>query len=251
MRLEIQIKKMLISSVLPYYKENTIQVFEKFFTNKDRLKRYNNKNGNSFLAILKNPQLPTNSQKFINLINIMYFSDILFMVLCCKQFRKEEIINNFYFKTPEKYGELIKQRLLLIDLRNTIAHYNFKAYEQNKYEYLDALLNFEIHMGQNIKGILTFPKFTNKPSIKTILSFIKQHRPDLFDIDLNKDDEMEYSYNKHRILLDLCDDIALYNGYKPKELPSPWSVLREMYAIKSNKKTKAEINIYNLPIFNQ
>lgn len=177
---------MLISSVLTYYEDKTIQVFEKFFSNKDRLKRYNNKNGNSFLAILKNPQLQTNSQKFINLINIMYFSDILFMVLCCEQFRKEEIINNFYFKTPEKYGELIKQ-----------------------------------------------------------------HRPDLFDIDLNKDDEIEYSYNKHRILLDLCDDIALYNGYEPKELPSPWSVLREMYAIKSNKKTKEEINIYNLPIFNQ
>ena len=250
MRLEMQIKRMLISSVLAYYKDDVINVFEKFFYNKDRLNRYNNKNGNSFLAILKNPQITKGSQKFIRLVNIMFLSDILFMILCCEQFRKEEIVNNFYFKLPDKFGKLTKSRLLLMDLRNAIAHYNFKDYEQNKHDYLDALLLFEICMGRNIKGIVEFPKFKYKPSVRMILLAIKELRPDLLDIDPNNDNEMEYFYNKHRILMDLCDDIALYNGYEPKELPSPWTILREMYAIKRNLKSEEKIDIFNLPLFN-
>ena len=67
--------------------------------------------------------------------------------------------------------------------------------------------------------------------------------------DPNKDDEMEYFYNKHRVLMDLCDDIALYNGYEPKELPSPWTILRQMYSIKHDSKPIEEIDIYSLPLF--
>lgn len=250
MRLEMQMKRMLISSVLAYYKDEVIVVFEKFFYNKDRLKRYDNKNGNSFLAILKNPQIIKGSQKFIRLVNIMFFSDVLFLVLCCEQFRHDEIVNSFYFRVPEKFGKLRATRQLLLDLRNSIAHYNFKDYEQNKRDYLDALLMFEIYMGHNIKGISEFPKFMEKPSVRTILLSIKGLRPDLFDIDPNKDDEMEYFYNKHRILMDLCDDVALYNGYEPRELPSPWTILRQMYTIKHNDKCSDKIDIYKLPLFN-
>lgn len=251
MRLEMQLKKMLISSVIAYYKDDVINVFEKFFYNKNRLSRYAYKDGNSFLAILKNPQITKGSQKFIQLVNIMYLSDILFMVLCCEQFRREEIINNFYFKVPEKYGKLMSSRQKLLDLRNDIAHYNFKDYEQNRQEYLDVLLMFEVHMGRNIKGVIEFPHFTEKPSVRTILLAIKDLRPDLLDIDFNKDDEMEYFYNKHRVLMDLCDDIAMYNGYKPQELPSPWTILRQMYAIKHDNKAIEQIDIYSLPLFNQ
>lgn len=249
MRLEMQMKKMLISSVLAYYKEDVIKVFEKFFYNKERLARYNNKTGNSFLAILKNPQISKDSQKFIRLVNIMFLSDVLFMVLCCEQFRKNEIVNNFYFKVPEKFGKLTKSRTLLTDLRNSIAHYNFKDYEQNRHDYLDTLLMFEIYLGRNIKGIHEFPRFTEKPSVKNILIEINKLRPDLLSIDINRDDEMEYSYNKHRILMDLCDDIALYNGYEPKDLPSPWTILREMYNIKAQLKPQKEFKIEETPLF--
>lgn len=250
MRLEIQIKRMLISSLLPYYKEDIIFVFNKFLYNKERLSRYNSQKGNAILAILKNPQI-TNSQKFKNLINKLYLSDLLFIVLYCEQFQKIEITNNFYFKVPEKFGLLISTKQVLLNLRNTIAHYNFKDYEQNKHAYLDTLLLFEIHMGKNIKGILEFPKFPDKPSIRNILLAIKDLRPDLLDIDLNKDDEMEYFYNKHRVLMDLCDEIALYNGYEPKELPSPWTILRQMYSLKQEYKPTEQIDIYSLPLFRQ
>ena len=250
MRLEINIKQKLISSILAYYKEDVMSEFDKFFQNKNRLARYNNKNGNAIKAILNNKQITKNSQKFIKLVNIMYLSDVLFIVLCCEQFRREEIVNHFYFNIPKKYGMLVSSRQKLLDLRNTIAHYNYKDYEQNKKEYLKVLSLFERHIGQNIHGILELPSFIEKPSIKQIVLKINELRPDLFDIDLNKDDEMEYFYNKHRILLDLCDDIALYNGYSLKDLPSPWTILRQMYVIKhSNKEEK--VDIYSLPLFKQ
>ncbi len=249
MRLEMQIKQRVIDSVIPCYKENVLLEFKKFFENKNRLERYNNKNGNSFRAIIKNPQITTSTQKFTRLINIMYLSDVLFLVLCCKQFRKKEIIDKFYVNVPEKFAKLTSSRLLITDLRNAIAHYNFKDYEQNKIEYIDALFLFEYYIGNNIKGINEFPRFSSKPSVRNILLTIKDLRPDLLDIDINRDDEMEYYYNKHRILLDLCDDIAIYNGYTPKDLPSPWTILREMYEIKKESKTEVSANIYDLPLF--
>ncbi len=248
MRLEIQLKERLKTALLSYYKEDIISVFQKFFYNQDRLSRYNKNTGNSFLAILKNPQMLP-SQKFIKLVNIMYLSDILFIILCCKQFQIPEITYNFYLKVPEKFGTLISSRQSLLDLRNTIAHYNFRDYEKNKNKYLDTLMLFEVHMGRNIKGIVEFPKFSKKPSIKAILMTIKNLRPDLLDIDFNNDNEIEYFYNKHRILLDLCDEIALYNGYTPVELPSPWTIFRVMYSLKANIKQKHEIDVYSLPLF--
>ena len=183
----------------------------------------------------------------------MYLSDILFIVLCCEQFRKPEIIKNFYYKIPNKYGDLLNNRITLLDLRNAIAHYNFRDYEQNRLKYLDALVLFEFYLERNIWGVCEFPRYSSKPSIKTILLSIKQLRPDLFNINPNNDNEIEYYYNKHRILLDLCDDIALYNGYMPNELPSPWTVLRQMYSINHNN-ILSEVhsdNIYDLPLFNQ
>ena len=247
MRLEILMKHSLINSVISYYNDDSLKIFNKFFYNKKRQERYQNNKGNSFLAILKNPQL-IDRQKFIQLVNIMYFSDILFLVLCCKEFFVPEITKKFYHQVPEKFSRLVKARHVLQDLRNVIAHYNFKDYEQNKQCYVEALLLFEIHMGQNIKGVIQFPKFNQKPTIQTILQAIKDVRPDLFEIDINRDDEIEYFYNKHRILLDLCDDIALFNNYEPQELPSPWTVLRQMYAIKKFSKN-SNINVYETPLF--
>ena len=146
MRLEILMKKKLISSLLGYYKEDVIKQFDKFFYNKTRMKRYENKTGNGFLSILKNPQITKDSKKFIKLINIMYLSDVLFIVLCCEQFRKQEIIEKFYSNIPDKYGNLTKNRQILLDLRNTIAHYNIRDYVQNKITYIEVLNMFEKHI---------------------------------------------------------------------------------------------------------
>ncbi len=250
MRLELRIKQQLIKSLLPVYKENILNTFNKFFTNKNRLERYQTTTGNIILSILKNPQI-TDINKFKKLINKLYLSDILVLVLNCKQFQLDEISNAFYYKKPEKYSFLINAKQDLQNLRNSVAHYNFKDYEQNKNVYNEALLIFEEYIGSSFRGFI-LPKFNEKPSIKTILLHIKQYRPDLFDINLNKDDEYEYYYNKHRILLDLCDEISMLNGYNIQELPSPWTILRQMYLIKkedSKSQEQQEVDINLLPLF--
>ncbi len=250
MRLEILMKKRLISSLLNYYGEDIIKVFKNFFNNKNRLIRYNYSKGNSILAILKNPQIAKESKKFEKIINILYLSDILFLFLCCEQFRKSEILERFYHNIPEKFGVLNRSREDLLNLRNTVAHYNFKDFELNKKRYKDAINLFEYHLGHDIAGIKELPKFDTKPSIKSILIEIEKLRPDLFKIDTKKDDEIEYFYNKHRLLLDLCDEIAIYNGYETKELPSPWTIIRQMYAINKDKR-KFNFSFLQLKLFNK
>ncbi len=98
------------------------------------------------------------------------------------------------------------------------------------------------------------PRSEEKPTIRTILSAIKEIRPDLLEIDINKEDELEYFYNKHRVLMDLCDDIAIFNGYDTSELPSPWTILRQMYSLKQEIKKEQgakilEVDIFSLPLF--
>ncbi len=128
---------------------------------------------------------------------------------------------------------------------------NFKDFEQNRSEYMSSLILFETCIERSIRGFEEFPRFESKPSVRTILLTINEKRPDLINIDPNKDDEMEYYYNKHRVLLDLCDDIALFNGYEPQDLPSPWTVLRQMYAIKHDNQLTESIDIYSLPLFKE
>ena len=231
MRLELQAKQRATTALLAYYKQDVLNVFDKFLNNRKRLERYKTKNGNPIRALLKNPNLNP-EQKFTHIVNQLYLSDTLFLVLCCKQFEAREVTEKFYFKSPEKFQPFIEGRHLLCDLRNAIAHYNIKDFEKNKKKYLDTLLLFEIHIVEYATHVMQLPKFNSKPSVKSILLSIHKVRPDLLEVDPKKEDEMEYHYNKHRILVDLVDEIALYNNYSIDQLPSPWTILRQMYDVK-------------------
>jgi hypothetical protein len=233
MRLELYMKKNAIYAVFNYYKKDSIKILSKFFNNKDRLKRYDSrKYGNKLRNIFDNNKLSV-QEKFEQLINSLYLSDVLFLVLHCKEFFEQDITKAFYYKIPTKFAVLKSDSKHLISLRNDIAHYNIDNYEINKKKYWDVLLLFEIHMGHNTKGILELPYFGFRPTMKNILISIGKLRPDLLDINFRQLEEKEYYYNKHRVMLELYDEIALYNGYNISELPSPWSILREMYRVKS------------------
>ncbi len=231
MRLELQMKENAVYAITNYYKNDSLNTFSKFFNNKNRFNRYNNKNGNTLKNILNINNLD-DLEKFKQLVYSLYLSDVLFLVLNCKEFFKKDITEAFYVNVPEKFGQLQANWKHLSALRNDIAHYNMTNYEKNKKKYWDALLLFEVHMGHNTKGISELPYFGFKPTMKNILLSIGKLRPDLLDITFKDTEEKEYEYNKHRLLLELYDEIALYNSYEIKELPSPWSVLREMYRVK-------------------
>lgn len=97
-------------------------------------------------------------------------------------------------------------------------------------------------MGHNTKGIKELPYFESKPTTKSILESIVKLRPDLLDITIKDTQVMEYHCNKYRVLLELFDEIALYNSYTISELPSPWTVLREMYNLKKSIKQTASVS---------
>ena len=232
MRLETNIKQGLINSLLPVYKEEILSVFSAFFQNKNRLARYQSKYTNKLNSIIKNPQIESNSKKFISIVNnVLFLSDLIFIFLHCEQFRKKEIIENFYFKVPQKYSELLNSKENILNLRNAVAHFNFKDYQSNKKSYLEALKIFETYIGHNIPGIQSLPILPYKPTLKEILNSIYSLNPSL----INKEtkDRSYLNCEQDRLLLELCDEIALYNGYEVDELYSPWSILREKYRIKS------------------
>lgn len=239
MRLETNIKQGLISSLFPYYKNDIFNVFNSFFSNKKRLQRYQGEKINKITSIIKNPQIESEYKKFNSIINnVLYLSDLIFLFLHCEQFRKEEIIEKFYTNIPKKYNELISNKDELLKLRNTIAHFNFKDFQIHREKYLSALKIFEKYIGHNIPEIKDLPDLPYKPSLREILKTIYKLSPNLFFKEKNNKNSNKFNCNKDRLLLEICDEMALYNGYKIEELPSPWSILRETYRIKQKNKNE-------------
>lgn len=230
MRIEIQIKKRAIYAVKAIYGQNAYAVFKKFFNNKRRRKRYTDAKCNCKFDTIINSNILTGFQKFENLVNMLYLSDTLNLILKTQEFKTPNIDSLFYHKQPNRYKDLEDCIQDLNNLRNCIAHYNFKLYSTNKKQYLDSLLLFEIHIGHNIAGINSLPQI-QKLSVSSILQEIYKLKPDLI-LDIKKSSDPLY-FDKHRVLLTLFDDIALYNGLPANKLPSPWSILRAMYKFKS------------------
>lgn len=248
MRLELLMKEKAFSAIFNYYSESSLEIFARFFNNKRRLDKYQTGRYNALRELLADNDL-TKKDKFKKIICILYFSDLLELILVCEQFAKPEITKVFYVNPPKKFGKLIESRLLLRKLRNTIAHYNFDKYAQNKENYWDALLLFENHIGHNIRGIERLPVLGFKPPIVRILQSIADFRPDLFDLNLNEENQMIHHYNKQRLLLDLFDEIAIYNGYDSTELHSPWSIFREVFRFKKeNTNSVIQASAFDLDL---
>jgi len=241
MRLELTIKHNAYLAIKEHNDKNALNEFIKFFQNKRRQQRYTNDRKNKLDYIINHPQ-KTQLQKMKLLINELYLSDMLNLILKTTQFKIKEIDEIFYNKIPKKYIELENCIKPLTFLRNCIAHYNFKLYKDNKTLFLDSLFLFEVHLGHNIAGIAQLPKFKNKPSIKEIVQEIYNLKPELIaDVHTKCSDESKTYYcNQHRMLLSLFDDICIYNGISANDLPSPWTILRELYRFQSEIKPKLQ-----------
>jgi len=239
MRLELKIKQNAYLAIEKYYGQNALDVFMKFFNNKRRKQRYTNDRNNKIDYIINYPNT-SQLRKMKRLINILYLSDVLNLVLKTYQFKKPEIDKVFYYKIPDKYIYLENCIDDLKLLRNCIAHYNFDLYKKNKIKFLDNLFLFEVHLGYNIAGIEQLPKLNN-PTIKDIIQAIYHLKPDLvIPLEGFKNTNNKIYCNQHRMLITLFDDIALYNGCNANNLPSLWTILRELYRFKNSIK-KANI----------
>lgn len=154
MRLEITLRQNVLCSTEKLYGNYAYVKFKTFFINPYVYEQYDTKNnGNRILKIINDKQIP-NNYKFLKLIHSIYLSHLLDFVLVHKQFYHDyELKKSFYAILPESNKDFkifSKKRVLIKSLRNTIFHFNFEDYEENKESYLEALSLFELYLGCNV-----------------------------------------------------------------------------------------------------
>lgn len=246
LRLELLIKYKIINSVLTVYKDNTITVFQKFFNNENIYKSYKSeaRNRNYFLEIRDNKSF-IDAIKFEQLINMLTLRHLLHFIFTEKDFRKPEISDNFYVKQNINFKELKNNKTHLINLRNYVAHFNFKEYQADKNKYLYSLILYELCLGCSLGKYEKIPNdLGNKPSTITIINRIFELCPELFKKDIP---HQKFPYNKDRMIVDMYEDIAVLNGWEYKELKSQWDVIRDKYRFNQTKKEEGvtDLEVYN------
>lgn len=242
LRLELLIKTKIIGTSLAVYKDDVMLKFSKFFNNEKIYGKYWNeaKSKNSFLAFRDERSMP-NSLKFSSIIKILTLRHLLHFIFTEESFRNPEIANSFYEKEQVNFKELKNAKQSLIYLRNYIAHFNFKEYKDNKKEYLQALLLYEISIGCSLGKCDSIPNnLGNKPSMPKIIETIYELAPELFQKDVP---HSAFPYNKDRMIVDMYEDIAVLNGYDYGELKSQWDVIREKYKFNSKKAKEGITNL--------
>lgn len=227
LRLELLLKWKIIDCVTLIYRNNSISTFSKFFSNKKIIEKYYNDKGvNSFLSIINDESLPE-AARFINIIPILHLRHILMFIFHEEAFRIPAIQKRFYDKVPQTFSNLRKNCKNLINLRNDIAHFNFKRYRENKVNYHEALILFEMHIGCSLGKYSYIPNnLPYKPSIMQIHKKIYELAPELYKKDTPHSD---FAYNKDRMIIDMFEDIAVLNGWEYSELKSPWDIIRAKY----------------------
>lgn len=227
LRLELLLKWKMIDCVTLVYRNNAISAFSKFFSNEKIINKYfNDKGANTFMSILNDESLPE-SARFINIIPILHLRHILMFIFHEEAFRVPSIQNRFYDKIPQTFSELRKKSKDLINLRNDIAHFNFKRYRENKINYHEALILFEMHIGCSLGKYSHIPNdLTFKPSIMQIHKKIYELAPELYK---KETPHQNFAYNKDRMIIDMFEDIAVLNGWEYCDLKSPWDIIREKY----------------------
>lgn len=240
MELEICLKYKIFHSIITNYPDNCYELFKPFFIKEKTSKKYYDykKKVNELIEIYKNTTF-TEQDKLKESLDLLYLSDALKFLVEVKTYYKDpKLIQMLYVSQPQNFNHTKENKGKLCDLRNNIAHYNFKDYEKKRKEYTRALVYFEIHIGCSYKKLHELPKLNYKPSINEILKAVYQLEPSLF----NKDESSNNTQaNQDRRLCELCDDLAIINGWNYNELKSHWSILRNKYYFKNKLKAKLVI----------
>ncbi|MBO6088291.1 hypothetical protein J6P92_08120 [bacterium] len=246
LRLELLLKKKIIKCSLSVYGDDVMEKFEKFFDNSKIYNKYKNDsdNRNYFLNIRDSRDIP-NAIKFTNIINILTLRHLLHFIFTEENFRVKEIAQKFYVKENINFIELKKAKMPLINLRNYIAHFDFKKYQKDKNEYLQSLLLYEINLGCSLGKYDSIPNDLGyKPVISKIIEKIYELAPELFQKDVP---HSVFPYNKDRMIVDMYEDIAVLNGYEYGELKSQWDIIRQKYRFNSKKIAEGVENLESDP----
>ena len=219
------LKELIIQKYSHYYGENAYSILYRYFKTLE-----NNRTTGKVFEKLHNSN-KTNSEKLVSSVNNMYLSEILNIFTNSVYLKNKRVKNNFFVNYVEtNTTDFQKNQKFLNRFRNSIAHCNIKKYENERKQFIKALIYFENILNCNPVISISFMKQINlskKLSVWEILSFI-------YKID-------NTYFNDDKLLILLFDDIALINGYTFASLPQRWSILRQRYKLLEKVKNNEEI----------
>ncbi len=163
----------------------------------------------------------TEQQKMEKFIDMAYLSDLVNLLTEYKLlYKNTNFTSNFYktsvvFNNVKKYGSALKR------LRNMIMHFQINDYKQAKSDCIDALMYFEQIMMCN--NCYMYKIKFRYVTTKSILEQMSIYYPDFF-------------HTSDREIYDAFDDIAFMNGITIDKLPKYWTIGRQIYQMRKDKK---------------
>lgn len=163
----------------------------------------------------------TEQQKMEKFIDMAYLSDLVNLLTEYKLLYKNTNFTSNFYKTSVIFNDVKKYGSALKKLRNMIMHFQINDYKQAKNDCINALRYFEqVMMCNNCYMYkIKFQHITTR----NILEQMSIHYPDFF-------------YASDREICDAFDDIAFMNGVTIDRLPKYWSIGRQIYQMRKDKK---------------
>lgn len=202
--------------LIPYITSSTFSVFFQKY-NYTKIQPNGTKKSRNKLKDIINSK-DTDEVKFAKFLRIVYLSDLLNIITNYKILYKDKRFCKVLYLRKESLNDLKSYASKLISLRNVIMHFNIKDYYLQKDIFLETLNFWERILDCNNNFIHNIPDI--EPTINNILEQIQIFQPDLLD-------------EQDRVLVDTFDDIAFIKGLTPDKFPQYWSIIRQLYNLKS------------------
>ena len=227
-RVEQYLKNRIVAKYTTIFGDKAYNILFEYFIKLEKIP--NAKYKRKFTSIWKSNK--TNQEKLINSVNTMYLPEIL-ELFKNKAYTLNAVRKGFFAISVNTIEEEFQNRQkYLKELRNYVAHFNYKKMHKDKKALLKSLVYFEYLLGYRQSfdyQVVNVLDKSKKLATKTILELIYQQNPSYFSDD--------------RLLISLFDDIAIMTGYNSRELPQRWSIGRQKYEMQRQNKKRDKANV--------
>ena len=218
---EITLKQKMLFALTTAYPKNEFSRLIPYLKIQVSHKKYI-QNGRDRIEDLINSNKPQ-QERLISFLNIAYLIDVLNILSNYQKVVKDKNFRSIFYQVPPDLNILKKQASSLNLLRNSIMHFDFKTYSQNKLKWLEALTYWEkLLTSPNMKCIHDISPI-KRPTVAPILRALSEVYPDFLML-------------SDRLVCDMFDDAAFVNGWDVKDLPEYWTIGRQLYNLKRDNK---------------
>lgn len=224
LNVEVALKRQIANTLQKTYPGKEFNRLLPFLKNKISHQKYFKKTHKNQVRDKINDIISSNDTqevKLLKFLRIAYLSDTLKIITEYKHITKDKAFRrNFY---PNEYNHMQIQGVTnvhatnLNKLRNTVMHFNFNDYYKNKNKLIKSLIFWERLLYCPNSFMYELPPI--KPETTKILRQLANSCPGFWNMD-------------DRVITDMFDDLALLNGKSIVDLPSFWSIGREIYRLK-------------------